>query len=101
MSAADTIVFRESIAGDDFILVDQFTSDGVRRSMIQPAKLPKFRKKSLTRAYRMSGPFTVDTSEGRLTCQDGYVCIDARGYPYPVAKEEFDLIYEPAQEGEQ
>lgn len=61
--------------------------------------VPQFRKVSLTRAIRMAGPFTVETSEGPLRCEDGWLCFDARGYPYPVAAEEFALIYEPAEEG--
>ncbi len=59
-------------------------------------QVPQFRKTSLTKAIRMDGPFTVVTSEGPLTCADGWLCFDARGYPYPVALDEFDLIYEPA-----
>lgn len=55
---------------------------------------PRYQKKVATSAMRVDGPFQVDTSEGTLTCKDGYLCIDARGYPYPVAKDEFDLIYE-------
>ncbi len=54
-----------------------------------------FRKKVFTSAIRITGPFTVETSEGPLTCHDGWLCLDARGYPYPVAAEEFKLIYEP------
>jgi len=57
-----------------------------------------YRKASLTKAHRVDGPFVVETSEGPLTCQDGFLCIDARGYPYPVAADEFKLIYEPAGE---
>lgn len=56
----------------------------------------EWRKKVTTRALRIVGPFTVQTSEGPLNCADGWLCIDARGYPYPVADEEFQLIYEPA-----
>ncbi len=55
---------------------------------------PHYQKKVLTRAVRVDGPFTVETSEGPLTCEDGYLAIDARGYPYPIATEEFHLIYE-------
>lgn len=29
---------------------------------------------------------------------DGYLCFDARGYPYPVAADEFALIYEPTED---
>lgn len=59
-------------------------------------QVPQFRKTSLTRAIRMAGPFTVNTTEGPLRCEDGWLCFDARGNPYPVAADEFALIYEPA-----
>lgn len=52
-----------------------------------------YRKKVSTKAIRIDGPFKVYTSEGIMTCEDGYLCLDARGYPYPVASDEFDLIY--------
>jgi hypothetical protein len=61
-----------------------------------PASWPQYRKVSLTRATRIDGPFTVDTSEGPLHCADGYLAVDARGYPYPIAADEFALIYERA-----
>jgi hypothetical protein len=53
-----------------------------------------WRKKVMTHATKIEGPFTVETSEGPLTCQDGYLAVDARGYPYPIAADEFVLIYE-------
>ena len=56
----------------------------------------QYRKHALTRAVRVNGPFVVQTSEGPLRCEDGYLALDARGYPYPIAADEFDLIYEPA-----
>ena len=55
---------------------------------------PLYRKKVLTRALRIEGPFTVETSEGPLRCEDGYLAFDARGYPYPIAADEFAMIYE-------
>lgn len=55
-----------------------------------------YQKKVKTNATRIAGPFTVETSEGSLTCKDGFLCMDARGYPYPVARDEFVLIYEEA-----
>lgn len=58
----------------------------------------EYRKKVTTKAYRVRGEFEVDTSEGPLVCRDGYLCIDARGYPYPVAADEFALIYESVDE---
>jgi hypothetical protein len=55
---------------------------------------PEFRKKVTTRMLRIKGPFTVETSEGPLICQDGWLAVDARGYPYPIADDEKELIYE-------
>lgn len=52
-----------------------------------------FIKKTPTRMLRIDGPFTVETSEGPLTCQDGWLAVDARGYPYPLDDEEKNLIY--------
>lgn len=59
---------------------------------------PKYRKRVLTPAVKVDGPFVVETSEGPLSCEDGYLAVDARGYPYPIATEEFLLIYDPAEE---
>jgi hypothetical protein len=57
---------------------------------------PRWRKTHLTQAMRMAGPFTVETREGTLTCPDGYLAVDAHGWPYPIAANEFEAIYEPA-----
>lgn len=51
-----------------------------------------------TWAMRITGAFEVETSEGTLTCQDGWLAIDARGYPYPIAADEFERIYTPQAE---
>jgi hypothetical protein len=63
-----------------------------------PASWPSYRKTALTHALKIEGPFTVQTSEGSLTCSDGYLAVDARGYPYPIATDEFDLIYQKASQ---
>lgn len=62
-----------------------------------PKYWPTYRKKVLTHAIRITGPFVVLTSEGTMSCADGYLAVDARGYPYPIAAAEFELIYEPAE----
>lgn len=56
-----------------------------------------YRKASLTQATRIEGPFTVRTQEGWLTCQDGWLALDSRGWPYPIDVVEFDRIYEVAE----
>ena len=63
-----------------------------------PQTWPSYRKRVLTHAVKIDGPFTVETSEGPLTCSDGYLAVDARGHPYPIATDEFSLIYEAASE---
>jgi hypothetical protein len=44
-------------------------------------------------AKRIAGPFSCETREGTLVCQDGYLAIDSSGWPYPIAKDEFEKIY--------
>lgn len=58
----------------------------------------EFRKKVTTKMVRIDGPFTVETSEGPLHCEDGWLAVDARGYPYPIAADEQELIYEPVSD---
>ena len=58
----------------------------------------EFKKKVTTMAVRMTGPFQVDTSEGPLHCPDGWLAMDKRGYPYPIANDEFVLIYEEVKQ---
>lgn len=54
---------------------------------------PTYQKRALTHATRIDGPFIVETSEGEARCEDGYLALDSRGFPYPIAKEEFEAIY--------
>lgn len=58
---------------------------------------PRYRKVVPTQAKRMDGPFEVKTREGTLTCEDGYIAIDAHGWPYPIAADEFERIYEEVE----
>ena len=55
-----------------------------------------YRKRHLTQATRIDGPFRVETPEGPLDCEDGWLALDSRGLPYPIAAIEFAAIYEPA-----
>lgn len=53
----------------------------------------QYKKISITTMAKVEGPFTVETSEGPLNCEDGYLAFDARGYPYPIATDEQVQIY--------
>lgn len=75
---------------DDYVIDRQNLPEG------GPEMWPTYRKRVLTHAIRMDGPFVVDTSEGQLRCENGYLAVDARGYPYPIDALEFELIYDPA-----
>lgn len=55
---------------------------------------PEWRKVKTTRARRIDGPFEVETREGKLSCQDGWLAVDSGGFPYPIDNEEFETIYE-------
>lgn len=64
----------------------------------EPQTWPRWRKTALTRAVKINGPFVVKTDEGPLVCEDGWLALDSRGLPYPIASEEFATIYEPVAE---
>ena len=68
-----------------------------KKNLPENAEWYEFRKKVPTRMTRIDGPFTVETSEGPLHCEDGWLAVDARGYPYPIAADEQKLIYEPVE----
>lgn len=55
-----------------------------------------YRKRTLTKAMRIDESFDVLTFEGYVHCQNGWLAVDSRGYPYPIDHEEFDAIYEKA-----
>lgn len=55
----------------------------------------EYRKTEPVKARRMNGPFTVQTREGIVECEDGWLAVDNGGYPYPIADDEFENIYEP------
>jgi hypothetical protein len=46
-----------------------------------------------TRMVRMTRPFACETKEGLVECEDGFLAIDAEGFPYPVAKTIHDKTY--------
>jgi hypothetical protein len=57
----------------------------------------EFRKTTTTRAWRIIGRFRVETREGVIECEDGWLAVDSGGWPYPIAADEFDRIYEPVE----
>lgn len=56
----------------------------------------EFRKTSITLAKRIEGPFSVETPEGTMTCEDGWLALDSDSNPYPIAASVFEETYEPA-----
>lgn len=67
-----------------------FTRENIKLS---PLNFQNYMKRGITPATRIVGEFEVETREGKLKCQDGYLAIDAEGYPYPIDKEIFLKTY--------
>lgn len=59
-----------------------------------PKAWPEWRKKVTTRAIKIDDRFEVETKEGVLSCPDGYLAVDGAGFPYPIATEDFEAMYE-------
>lgn len=58
----------------------------------------QFEKQEKTWAVEVPREVTVVTPEGEVEAEEGdYLAIDSRGYLYPIAKEEFENIYQPAE----
>lgn len=74
-----------------------FDRDSLDTPGVQDNMKP-YKKKTVTMLMRVDGPFTVKTREGEVTSPDGWLAIDSKGWPYPVAADEFDSIYVPADE---
>ena len=74
-----------------------YTRDNLRPAFVA-SDWRMYQKWRVTPAVRILGPFEVQTREGKLTCPDGYLAIDAHGWPYPIAKDEFDAIYEQVED---
>ncbi len=52
------------------------------------------RKITSTFAWRMRSPFEVETLEGTMTCEDGYLAVDVEGNPYPIDAKVFEKTFE-------
>lgn len=70
-----------------------------RDSLPDQSQFTLHRKLALARMVRIAGPFLCKTREGELTCEDGYLALDSGGWPYPIAKVEYDAMYEPVLKG--
>lgn len=64
------------------------------RSNLPETGWTTWRKLVPTDMVRIQGPFTAITSDGPAFCEDGWLAIDARGYPYPIDAGEQAIIYE-------
>ncbi len=67
-----------------------------RENPIDASTFSAWKKRHVTLAKRIEGPFEVVTREGAVTCPDGYLAIDSAGWPYPIAADEFERIYDAA-----
>lgn len=64
------------------------------------AEFDLYSKTEPIEATRMTEAFSVETREGLVTGDaGGWLALDSDGYPYPIAAEEFDNVYEPYQAG--
>jgi hypothetical protein len=55
-----------------------------------------YRKVASTPMVRIDGSFLVVTREGQIFCDDGWLALDAHGWPYPIAADEHAAVYVPA-----
>lgn len=69
--------------------MNHFTKDN-----LPSGEFKEYRKKVLTKAIRIEGPFRTRTLEGPLECPDGYLAIDNAGNPYPIDRDIFEKTYE-------
>lgn len=55
---------------------------------------PYYRRKiTETAAVRIDGPFEVETLEGVMRCEDGWLALDVDGNPYPIASDVFERTF--------
>lgn len=67
----------------------------VSASTLPDRAFPAYRRKvTETRALRIRGPFEVETPEGVMRCEDGWLALDVEGNPYPIDAAVFALTFE-------
>lgn len=78
-----------------------YGAEGITRDGVKIIKEhgPLWRKRKMTAAVRIVGPFSVETqAQGLLTCPDGYLAVDNAGWPFPIDREEFEALYYAVEE---
>ena len=77
-----------------------YGAEGITREGVKIIKeyAPVWRKRKRIAAVRIVGPFSVETQQGILTCEDGYLAVDAAGWPFPIDQDEFEALYEATEE---
>lgn len=73
--------------------IPKFAKDDVP----DPADWPRWRRRQLTPAIRVVGPFQVVTQHGTVQCDDGWLAVDSEGFPCPIAADVFAQTYEPVR----
>lgn len=61
------------------------------------------RKVALTPMLPVTGPLLIETQEGEYELPEGwegFVAVDQAGYPYPIAKDEYEKTYEAVDPSE-
>ncbi|KKK98985.1 hypothetical protein LCGC14_2637280 [marine sediment metagenome] len=54
--------------------------------------MQNYQVRVIIKAVRMEGIFSVETQSGEIiTCRDGYLAVDAEGYPYPIDAETTEI----------
>ena len=68
-----------------------------RDRLPEPGVFEDYRKRVLTKATYIEGPFRVVTREGVMEATNAWLAIDAYGWPYPIASDVFEKAYELAE----
>jgi len=71
--------------------MQKFTRDNVPTSRLRWYE----RKVIGTLMMRVNGPFSVETREGELVCEDGWLAVYMNGDPYPIADDVQKKTFHP------
>lgn len=70
-------------------------ADTITADNLPDGEWQSFRKTQPIRAMRMDGPFSVQTREGVVKSDGGWLALDSDDQPYPIAEDEMEAVYEP------